>query len=39
MVLTGAGVPDDAARRLIEIRRQAAQAMLDESRGRSTGQR
>jgi CPA2 family monovalent cation:H+ antiporter-2 len=39
LVLTGAGVPDDAARRLIEIRRQAAQAMLDESRGRSTGQR
>jgi CPA2 family monovalent cation:H+ antiporter-2 len=33
MVLIGAGVPGDAARHLIEVRRQGEQAMLDESRG------
>jgi len=33
MVLTGAGLPDEAARRLIEVRRQAEQAALDEGRG------
>ena len=32
LVLIGAGVPDDAARHLIEVRRQAEQMMLDESR-------
>jgi hypothetical protein len=32
MVLVGAGVPGEAARRLIEIRRQDEQAMLDENR-------
>lgn len=37
MVLAGAGVPDDAARHLIEVRRQAEQATLDESRGRAVG--
>jgi len=37
MVLIGAGVPDDAARHLIEVRRQAEQATLDESRGRRSG--
>ncbi len=37
IVLTGAGVPDDAARHLIEVRRQAEQATLDESRGRAAG--
>jgi len=36
MVLMGAGVPDQAARRIIEARRQAEQAAVDESRaGRS----
>jgi CPA2 family monovalent cation:H+ antiporter-2 len=37
MVLTGAGVPDDAARQLIELRRRAEQAALDESRGGGQG--
>jgi CPA2 family monovalent cation:H+ antiporter-2 len=37
MVLMGAGVPDDAARQLIEVRRQAERADVDESRGRSAG--
>ncbi|MGH6719957.1 MAG: cation:proton antiporter [Alphaproteobacteria bacterium] len=32
MVLVGAGVPDDVARRIIEVRRQAEQAALDASR-------
>jgi monovalent cation:proton antiporter-2 (CPA2) family protein len=32
MVLMGAGVPDDAARHIIEARRQAEQAAVDESR-------
>lgn len=32
MVLTGLGVPDQAARRIIEMRRQAEQAAVDESR-------
>jgi voltage-gated potassium channel Kch len=32
MVLIGAGVPGDAARHLIDLRRQAEQMMLDESR-------
>lgn len=32
MVLTGAGVPDGAARHLIEVRRQAEQAALDQRR-------
>jgi CPA2 family monovalent cation:H+ antiporter-2 len=32
-VLMGAGVPDETARRIIEERRQAEQAALDESRG------
>jgi hypothetical protein len=32
MVLVGAGVPDDAARHIVEARRQAEQATLDESR-------
>ena len=31
LVLIGAGVPDDAARHLIEARRQAEQAALDAS--------
>jgi CPA2 family monovalent cation:H+ antiporter-2 len=39
MILIGAGVPGEAARRLIEVRRQAEQATLDESRGRSAGPR
>jgi monovalent cation:proton antiporter-2 (CPA2) family protein len=30
MVLAGAGVPDDAARHLVEVRRQAEQAALDQ---------
>jgi CPA2 family monovalent cation:H+ antiporter-2 len=33
MVLMGVGVPDEAARRIIEERRQAEQAAMDESRG------
>jgi CPA2 family monovalent cation:H+ antiporter-2 len=37
MVLIGAGVPGDAARHLIEVRRQGEQAMLDESRGTRLG--
>jgi CPA2 family monovalent cation:H+ antiporter-2 len=37
MVLIGAGVPGDAARHLIEVRRQGEQAMLDESRGSRLG--
>ena len=32
MVLAGAGIPEEAARHLIEVRRQAEQAALDESR-------
>ena len=32
MVLMGVGVPDEAARRIIEVRRQAEQAAVDESR-------
>jgi hypothetical protein len=32
MVLMGVGVPDQAARRIIEARRQAEQAAIDESR-------
>ncbi len=32
MVLMGAGVPDDAARRIVEVRRQAEQAAVDEGR-------
>ncbi len=35
MVLMGVGVPDQAARRLIEARRQAEQAAVDESRQRT----
>jgi hypothetical protein len=31
MVLMGIGVPDQAARRIIEARRQAEQAAVDES--------
>ena len=31
MVLMGAGVPDDAARHMVEARRQAEQAAVDES--------
>jgi len=34
MVLVGAGVPDDTARRIIELRRQAEQAALDKSHER-----
>ena len=37
LVLIGAGVPDDAARHLIEVRRQAEQAALDESSGEKVG--
>ena len=37
MVLMGVGLPDDAARHLIEVRRQAEQADVDESRGQSAG--
>lgn len=37
MVLSGAGVPLEAAHRLIEMRRQAEQAILDESRGGDDG--
>ena len=33
LILIGAGVPDDAARHLIEVRRQAEQAALNESSG------
>ncbi len=32
MVLTSAGVPDHAARQMVEVRRQAEQAAVDESR-------
>ncbi len=32
LVLMGVGVPDDAARRMIETRRQAEQAVIDEGR-------
>jgi hypothetical protein len=32
MVLMGIGVPDHAARRIIEARRQAEQATVDEGR-------
>jgi CPA2 family monovalent cation:H+ antiporter-2 len=38
LVLTGAGVPDDAARQLIEVRRQAEQTALDERRGETRGE-
>jgi monovalent cation:proton antiporter-2 (CPA2) family protein len=34
MVLMGAGVPDQAARHMVEVRRQAEQAAVDESRWR-----
>jgi len=34
MVLMEAGIPDSAARRLVEDRRQAEQAAVDESRER-----
>jgi monovalent cation:proton antiporter-2 (CPA2) family protein len=37
LVLIGAGVPDDAARHLIEVRRQTEQAALDQSSGRTSG--
>jgi hypothetical protein len=37
LVLIGAGVPDDAARHLIEVRRQAEQAALDKSWERRSG--
>ena len=37
MVLTGAGVPDGAARHLIEVRRQAEQAALDQRRETTAG--
>lgn len=37
MVLMGAGVPDQAARRMIEARRQAEQAAVDESRPERAG--
>jgi len=37
MVLVGAGVPDDAARHIVEARRQAEQATLDESRRETRG--
>jgi len=37
MVLMGAGVPDHAARRMIEARRQAEQAAVDESRPENAG--
>ena len=33
MVLMGAGVPDEAARRIVEVRRQAERAVVDEGRG------
>ncbi|MDH3737906.1 MAG: monovalent cation:proton antiporter-2 (CPA2) family protein [Alphaproteobacteria bacterium] len=33
MVLMGAGIPTDAARQMVEARRQAEQAAVDESRG------
>ena len=36
MVLMGVGVPDQAARRIIEARRQAEQAVVDESKGEKT---
>ena len=34
LVLMGVGVPDQSARRIIEARRQAEQAAVDEGRGR-----
>jgi voltage-gated potassium channel Kch len=37
LVLIGAGVPNDAARHLIEVRRQAEQVALDVSWGRRSG--
>jgi CPA2 family monovalent cation:H+ antiporter-2 len=37
MVLTGAGIPDDTARHIVETRRQAEQAAVDESRPRKVG--
>jgi monovalent cation:proton antiporter-2 (CPA2) family protein len=37
LVLIGAGVRDDAARHLIEVRRQTEQAALDQSSGRTSG--
>jgi CPA2 family monovalent cation:H+ antiporter-2 len=37
LVLVGAGVPDNAARQLIEVRRQVEQAALDASRGDKGG--
>lgn len=38
MVLMGAGIPGDAARQVIEIRRQAEQGAIDESRPRRGGE-
>lgn len=37
IVLTGAGIPDDTARHIVETRRQAEQAAVDESRSREAG--
>ncbi len=37
MVLMGAGIPDDAARHMVDARRQAEQAAVDESRLPQTG--
>ena len=37
LVLIGAGVPDDAARHVIEVRRQAELAALDVELGRRSG--
>lgn len=34
MVLIGVGVPDEASRRIIEVRRQAEQTAVDENRGK-----
>jgi hypothetical protein len=38
MVLMGIGVPDEAARRVIESRRQAEQASIDESLVKATSE-
>ena len=38
MVLMGIGVPDEAARRVIESRRQAEQASIDESLAKATSE-
>ncbi len=37
MVLAGAGIPDDTARQIVEARRQAEQAAIDESRMAEAG--